>query len=116
MYTILVKRTAEIMLCDLDCSALLGAAETITTVSSITADANGGTALTFGAPTVNAAQITYPDRRLVQPGKVIQVLIGGGSIPAGQAQAEYVIRARFTTTNLGELREATVRLLIIDTP
>jgi hypothetical protein len=116
MNTILVKRTAEIMLSDLDCSQLLGPSEAIVGTPTLTADNNGQAELTFGVPTVNASTITYPDRRQVPAGKVIQVLIGGGSIPTGNDQAEYVIRARFGTTNPGELREATVRLLVIDQP
>jgi hypothetical protein len=110
MHTILVKRSAETMLSDIDCSAILGTTETITGVTGITHDANGQTALTFGSPVVNAATITYPDRRQVPAGKVIQVLIGGGAV------GEYVIRARFNTNNPGELREATVKLLVIDAP
>jgi hypothetical protein len=113
---ILVKRSAESMLCDIDCSAILGTSETITGTPTITHDANGGAALTFGPATVNGSTVTYPDRRQVPAGKVVQCLIGGGSIPAGSFSAEYVIRARFATTNPGELREATVKLLVIDAP
>jgi hypothetical protein len=110
----LVKTAAETVLFDFDCSALLGASETIAAVSSITADANDGAALSFGAPAINSSAVAYttPYRRTVGSSRVIQVLIGGGSA-AGSSSREYTVRARFTTTNAGELREAVATLIVL---
>lgn len=110
----LVKTAAETTLFDFDCSALLGSSETITAVTSVQADASDGAALTCGTPAINGAavQYTYPYRRTVGASRIIQVLIGGGSA-AGTAAREYTVRARFTTSNAGELREAVATLIVL---
>lgn len=116
MPNILVKRSGETRLFDIDCSAILGQTESIVAVSSINGDASTAPALTFGTPAINATSIIYPDRRQVGPGKVIQVLIGGGGVVAGSEETEYTVRARFTTNNPGELCEATVAMMVRDKP
>jgi len=107
----LVKRSAETKLFDIDCSAILSASETITTVPQVLADEAAGPALTFGIASVNDEPITYAEtRRTVAARKVVQVLIGGG------AEGLYTVRARFNTSNAGELLEAAVFLRVTDRP
>jgi hypothetical protein len=106
----LVKRSAESVLFDFNCSQILGAAETITSVVSVAGEGSGA-ALTFGAAAVNAAPVLIDYGRELPAGKVIRVLIGGGQSPVS-----YVVRVIFQTSNPGEVREATVRLLVIDEP
>jgi len=111
----LVKRSGETVLCDFNCQLLLGPSESIEGAIQLSAEGPGA-ALSFGDAQINSEAVTYEFNRQVPAGKVIQVLIGGGSIPSGAAQAAYTVRARFGTTNAGEVREATARLLIIDEP
>lgn len=111
----LVKRSAETTLFDINCQMLLGPGETITAVLSTTAE-GAGSALTFGAASINTANVVYDYARNVAPGKIMQLLIGGGSNPTGAAGTMYTVRVLFSTSNPGETREATVALLVIDTP
>lgn len=106
----LIKRSSETVLFDIDCSAMLGAHETIQTILSAADDAN---ALTFSGSTVNLEPVRYsvPIARRVPARQVVQVLVGGGV--AGQV---YTARVRFTTSNVGEIREATVLVRVIDSP
>lgn len=112
--TILEKRIADDRLFDIDCGDLLDVDETITTVGSITAD--GTTGLTFGTGVVNSAPVTYTDQetgltRTVAIGKVVQVRISGGTIPADRQGLECTVRVPLTTTK-SALVEATVLLKI----
>ena len=116
----LEKRSGEQVRYDIDCSLLLSTGETITTVSSVGADANDQSALTFGTPVVNTQPIAYvdifgDDAHTAPTGTVIQVQIGGGSIASDMQVQEYVIRAKFVT-NINPVVEATVRLRLNDTP
>lgn len=111
--TVIVKHSDEAMLCDIDCSLILAPSESITGVTQL---ASAPAGLTFGAPVINLAATTYPDGRRVEARRVIQVVIGGGEVPAGQLGREYVVTARFTTTTPGELREARCRLLVTNEP
>jgi hypothetical protein len=110
----LVKRSAETVLFDFDCSAILGANETITNITAVEGSGPGA-ALTFGTPRVNTSAISYGYNRQTPAGKVAQVLVGGGSV-AGGASAAYVVKVRFETSNAGEVREAAARLLVTDEP
>lgn len=117
---ILVKRSSESRLFDIDCSSLLGSTETIGSVASIAAEPTTVPALAFGSPSVNTNPVTYVDEdtglsRVVAAGKVIQVQISGGAIPAALQSQLYVIRPKFAT-NLDPVVEATVQLLVNDTP
>jgi hypothetical protein len=102
--TSLEKRTAESIWYDIDCTLLLNASELITSITSVTDDAN---VLTFSGQTVNTVAITYPDGSVGAIGKVIIVKIGGGVIGAGATSKSYTIRALFNT-GTGNTREATV--------
>lgn len=117
MTAILEKRTSETVWYDFDCTDLLNASETITGTPAVTADQSG---LTFGTAVVNSQAITYPDGRVAAIGKVARVQIGGGTIPAGskladgRAGQQYTIRAKFSTTDGSNQREATVLLNVTD--
>jgi len=112
MGKVLDKRTRDARVYDIDCTDLLAAGETISTVSSVTADQGG---MTFGSPTINAAPVTYSDGRTAATGKVIQVQISAGTIPTGKPSLQCVVRALFAT-NVSPAVEATVLLRLIDTP
>ncbi|MDN8617858.1 hypothetical protein [Variovorax ginsengisoli] len=112
MGKVLDKRTADSRVYDIDCTDLLATGETISSVTSVTADQ--GT-LTFGSPSINAAPIAYADGRTAAIGKVIQVQISAGTIPTGQSNLQCTVRALFAT-NVSPAVEATVVLRLIDTP
>ena len=109
---ILEKRTSEAIYYDIDCTYILDALETITSISLVSADQIG---LTLLGPAINPAAITFPDGQVAAIGKVISVQISGGVIPAPQINQLYTIRALFTTTE-GNTREATVLLNVTDIP
>ncbi len=111
MTEILDKRTTENVWYDFDCTNLLNAAETIQSITSITADQSG---LTFGTPVINTAVITYPDNTTAAIGKVARCQIGGGIIPAGATEMFYTVRVLMTTNDGGNIREATTLLRIIN--
>jgi hypothetical protein len=112
MAQFLDKRTADQRTFDIDCSQLLTANETISSVTNITADRGN---LTFAAPIINSSPITYPDGRQVAIGKVIQVQISGGAIPTSAESLMCTIRAVFVTS-VNPAVEATVLLRLIDSP
>ena len=109
---ILEKRTSEIIFYDLDCTNILDATETIVDIISIDADQAG---LTFDNWAVNVVSITFPDKVIAAPGKVISVQISGGIIPNPQTNQLYTIRALFSTTKYNT-REATVLLNVTNIP
>jgi hypothetical protein len=109
----LVKRSAETVLFDFNCAPIMGAGETILAITNMAATGPGA-ALTFGDAVVNTAPIGYPFGQIVPARKVIQVLIGGGTASTMNDPRAYTVRIRFTTSNAGEVREATARLLVID--
>ena len=115
----LEKRSSESVKFDIDCSALLGATEAITTITSIAADTNSGGALVFGTGVVNTVPITYYDSqgnaRIAPTGSVVQVQISAGTLPTGIGSLDYVIRCK-VTTNLNPAIEAVVVLRLNDTP
>ena len=116
---ILEKRSSDSRRFDIDCSLLLAVGETISSVATPTATPSATTPLTFGTPAVNGSPITYVDpfgsSRTAPTGQVVQVQIGGGSIPSGYIAQDYVIRI-VLTTNLNPAVEATVKLRLNDTP
>jgi hypothetical protein len=98
---------------DLNCSSLLMPTETITSITSISADQGG---LTFGTPAANAVPITYADTGLTAAvGKVCQVQINGAALPTGTTFLLCTVRALLVTT-LNPALEATVQLRLINTP
>ena len=106
------KRTSDACVYDINCAAILDPAEIITSVSSITADQGG---LTFGVVTVNPTAIAYPDGSTAAVGKVVQMQISGGAIPAGSPFLLCMVRVHLVTSvNLS--LEATVQLRLIDNP
>lgn len=113
------KRTSESVLYDIDCSLLLAPTETIGTIASISGAPTMTTPLAFGAGAVNIAPVTYADvygsTRTAAIGKVIQVRISGGVIPAAALVQDCIVRAVFAT-NINTAVEATVRLRLNDTP
>lgn len=106
------KRTADIRRFDIDCTDLLEPTETILSVTSMSADQG---IVTFGTPVVNTVAITYPDNRVAAIGKVVQVVISGGAIPANVKQVLTPVRCLLVTT-INAALEATVILRLIDTP
>lgn len=109
---ILKKRTADNRLFYIDCSHLLDVTETITSITSITADQGG---LAFASQSINNTVITFANGRQAQPGKVILVLISGGAIPVGQKSLLCIVRA-LMLTSVSPALEATVPLELTDTP
>lgn len=112
----LEKRSSESVIFDVDCSQLLASGETISSVSSVSATPSG---LSFGLPVVNTAPVTYTDAfgstRTAAIGKVVQVQISAGSIPANAQTQDFIVRVK-VVTSLNPLVEATVRLRLNDTP
>lgn len=103
------KTPGEYKLMDLDCSGVISGAARIQ--EPVTFSATGdGAPLVFGAFSINNEPITYQDLRTVAPGQVIQVLIGGGSCPAG-GETRYTILASFRT-NFGEIRQGVFTLVV----
>lgn len=109
---ILDKRTRDSRLYTIDCSRLLDAAETISSVEGVTADAGG---CTFSQIQVIAAPLTLDDGTVVAAGKGIQFVISGGSIPDGRPWLKTPVRPILVTTVNAAL-EATVTLRLIDDP
>lgn len=119
---ILEKRSSDARRFDVDCSLLLGATETITSVGAPTATATPavtGTAITFGSPTVNVSPATYTDSwgntRTAPAGQVVQVQISGGAIPSSARTQDYILRFPLVTSQNPTV-EATVKLRVNDTP
>lgn len=115
----LEKRTSEQARYDIDCSILLTPGETITGVTSLTAEPVTTPPIVFGSPAINVSQNTYVDQygssRTVPAGTVVQVQISGGKIATGRQVQDYLIRA-LVVTNINPAVEATVRLEVNDTP
>ena len=109
----LEKRTSETLRFDLIADSLLPAGATLTGTPVLTSEPDD---LTFGTPVINAGAISYPDGSTAAIGTVVQVLIGGGEIPAGETAVEYTVRALCSTSISGEALELTARLRIDDTP
>lgn len=107
---ILEKRTSESLWYDIDCTDVLNPGETVSIITSVLGDEVG---LTFGAPVSNTATVTYSDGRVAAIGKVIQVQISAGVVPAGKTSLLYTIRAKFLSS-AGNSREATVLLNVTD--
>lgn len=96
MTDILLKRSAESVFFDIDCSPMLSRGETITSVLAVAVDEATTPALTLSSATVNTAAIKYKTG-LAPAGTVIQVLISGGAIPNGVDSAFYTLRFDFST-------------------
>lgn len=115
---VLEKRTSEAITFDVDCTSALATAETISSAGTATADQ--GT-LTLGSVAINGISVTYPDGTVAAIGKVLQVRISAGTIPAvsylpdGRAGIRCTIRLPYTTST-GNNREATVLLDLTNTP
>ena len=109
---VLEKRTSEIIFYDIDCTNILDTIETITSVTSVSADQTG---LTFAGQAINSVPVDFPDGYSAAIGKVISVQISGGVIPSPQVNQLYTIRAIFVTSE-GNTREATVLLNVTNIP
>lgn len=85
---------------DIDCSGLLAVAETLTAVTDVFAlpALSGADALTFGTRTINTAQVTFPDGKVAEIGKVIQLRVLGGTAEADQPKRNYSIILTCTTS------------------
>lgn len=112
MYQVLDKRSFDTRTYDFDCSLLLDPTETISAVTSVACDQGG---LVFGVPVISSVPITYPDGHVAQAGKVVQVQISGGKIPAGAAFLMCAVRVGMVTSVNPQL-EATVELRLVDNP
>ncbi len=98
---------------DVDCTDLLDDAETIISCAAPAIDA--GSAVTFGAPIVNASVIEYPLLgRIAQIGKAVQVMINAvaATIPAGSTSACYNVRFALVTS-INPAKSAVVCLKLI---
>ena len=109
---ILEKRTSEAIYYDIDCTYILNAGETITSITSILADQLG---LVMIGAAVNTTVIIFSDGQTAAIGKCISVQISEGIIPDPQINQLYTIRALFET-NQGNTREATVLLNVTNIP
>jgi hypothetical protein len=94
------KYPAESTIFDFDCSEILAASETITGTPALAflPALTGGDGLSFGAPVVNPAPVTYSDGRVVAIGKVIQVRISAGTATSTKDRRSYAVRATFATS------------------
>jgi hypothetical protein len=92
---IIPKHPRDDRIFDVNCTQLLDADQVITSLIDITGDIDG---LTFGVGTVNPAPITYPDGTMAPTGKVLQVEISGGTIPAGAAYVDHTLQFALTTS------------------
>lgn len=106
------KRTADIRQYDIDCSLLLTTGETVTSVTSVSADQGG---VTFGGSIITSTPITYPDGHTAPAGQVVQVVISGGVIPTGTQFLVCTVRL-LVLTNFNTAVEATVLLRLVNTP
>ena len=106
------KRTADVRQYDIDCSLLLSVGETVTSVTSISADQGG---VTFSGSYITVVPITYPDGHVAPAGQVVQIIISGGVIPASVAFLVCTLRV-LVLTNLNAAVEATVLLRLVNTP
>lgn len=106
------KRTSEVRTFDIDFSRWLAADETIQSVLSVGSEQGE---MTFGVGAANATTFVYPNGRLARAGKVVQVQISAGTIPAARPSLLCYVRA-LVTTNQNALLEATVPLRLIDNP
>ena len=109
----LSKRSFDNVSCDINCSNVLAAGETIT--GTVTASVAPAGELVLGSPVVNTVAVTYPDGTTAAIGKVVQVRVSGGSIKTGQDSQDYVIRLHFSTS-AGNQLEAAVTCTVNDTP
>ncbi|MDE1905355.1 MAG: hypothetical protein KGH75_02740 [Rhodospirillales bacterium] len=103
----ILKRSADTILVDVDCSAMLGIGEMISS-----ATVTGG-ALTFGPPAISVSAQTYLRNPTAPAGTVVQFTITGGTIPLG---AQYLdIEAHpIITTNFGETLDAALIVRVQD--
>jgi len=109
---ILEKRTYDRRTFDLNCTDLLADAETISSVTRVSADQG---ALSFGTAAVNTGLVTYPDGSTAAAGKAIQVQINDGTLPDGIERLLCTVRA-WIVTNVNPRIEVTALLLLTDTP
>lgn len=105
----LEKRSSESIFYSIDCSDLVDASETI---SSITSIADDSSTLIFGTPAVSGAPTEFLDGRTVPAGQVVIVQISGGT-PGSAISTLYTIRCKFVTSESNR-REATVLLRVKD--
>lgn len=130
--SVLDKRPYDERLFDIDCSDLLAEEEVITEVTEIVCEIPASAAaeeqpdppveppvdvnaegFTFGEPVINAGPLLYPRyNHRAEPGKVIQVMIGGGVLVDDSTVLLCTVRARFET-NMSPQMEATVVLRLI---
>lgn len=84
-----------------DCTALLGAGETITgtpTVESLPKFSGGGAALTIENLATNGAQVTLSNGTVVAAGKLVSMMISGGQSETDIKSRVYSVVVTFTTT------------------
>lgn len=114
LQTVLDKRTYDERLIDVDFSDLLDPDETLVSCSApVDADSAG---LAFGTPVINQGPVAYPQLgRSAGPGKVVQAMVSGGELLAGEPSRTCTVRFR-AQTSLGQKLEATVAIRLIDSP
>lgn len=114
----LEKYAGETALFDIDCSGILATSETISSVPAMSFSPNltGGSALTFGTAVVNATSITYPDGTIIPAGKVIQVMISGGTPDSFGNDRLYSVLATFQTSTSQTLVAKAVLKVLSELP
>jgi len=120
MSVISEKRTYDSWLYDFDCSALLSPGEVITSIVSVACD-DPAIGLICSYPIVSPNDVVYKDGHLAPSGQVIQVQIGGGTIPVdadslglGVPNVLCTVRAKFQTNFSPDQGDATVLILLQD--
>lgn len=106
----LEKRTYDERLFNLSMSPLLSPSETISGVQEVVVDAGG---VTFGTPAVNDQPVTLDDGTVEAIGKVVQVKVIGGMVPAGSRILRTLLRVRCVTSS-GDKVEGTFPLKLTD--
>lgn len=109
-FILVSKRSTETVYFDIDCTSMLGGL----TIAGFGSARSSPTGLTFGTPRTNTEEITYEDGAVVRPGKIAQVRVGGGSIPAHALYQDYQVIVPLSTQNAFEELEATVTLRVSD--
>ena len=91
----LEKRLFDKRRYDLIATDCLRPGEIITSVISVSAD---DASVTFNVPVINSTPVLYEDGSSYRTGTVIQVAIGGGTVPSNKPYSQTTVRARFSTT------------------
>jgi hypothetical protein len=114
MAQVLIKRSAENIPMQFDCSLDLPAGVIITSVTSIAPDQVTVPPLVATGPTISTLPITYADTGTVAPaGTVVTAFFSGGTVTT--PNTPYLVRMLYTASD-GSSMEAIGYLGVVDNP